>query len=72
MDKKAYISGADPKNLLCTRCGCPFESRRVTLSYVGRSFSVEVPCCPICGNVYIPMDLAEGKMRQVEELLEEK
>lgn len=72
MDKKAYVSGADAKSLRCTRCGCPFESRRVTLSYVGHSFSVEVPRCPSCGYVYIPIDLAEGKMREVEELLEEK
>ena len=72
MDRKAFISGASPQNLQCTSCNCKFENRRVTLSYVGHNFSVEVPCCPKCGNAYIPIDLAEGKMREVEALLEEK
>ena len=72
MDRKAFVSGADPAKLKCLGCGCGYVSRRVTLSYVGHSFSVEVPCCPLCGNVYIPMELAEGKMREVETMLEDK
>lgn len=72
MDRKAYVSGADPEKLKCAGCGCGFVNRRVTLSYVGHNFSVEVPCCPRCGNVYIPMELAEGKMREVETMLEDK
>jgi transposase len=41
-------------------------------SYLKRSFRHKVPRCPECGQVYIPEDLARGRMREVETTLEDK
>ena len=56
----------------CARCNEPLKMKKTVFEYMGRSFSHEVPCCPICGMVFIPPELAEGKMAQVEEQLEDK
>jgi len=45
---------------------------QVTLSYLGSEFPVELHKCPQCGLVFIPEDLARGKMDQVEKALEDK
>jgi hypothetical protein len=44
----------------------------VTITYLESSFPVELLRCPQCGLVYIPEDLAVGKMLQVEKTLEDK
>jgi len=56
----------------CARCGVGLVNRQTTFSYMGRSFGHEVPVCPQCGKVYISRSLAEGKMAEVEILLEDK
>lgn len=58
--------------LLCVRCGVYLEIAKASLSYLGSSFPVELYCCPTCKRVYVPQALAEGKMKQVEEALEDK
>jgi hypothetical protein len=45
---------------------------RVTVSYLGYSFPVDLVRCPGCGKVHVPETLATGKMVQVEQLLEDK
>jgi hypothetical protein len=42
------------------------------VSYLGNSFPVELMCCPNCGLVLVPEDLALGKMVEVEKALEDK
>jgi hypothetical protein len=39
---------------------------------MGSSFSVELPGCPDCGTVLIDSELAQGRMLEVEKLLEDK
>lgn len=56
----------------CDPCGEAIVPRAVELEYLGSVFNVELPACPKCGLVFIPEDLALGKMRQVEQLLEDK
>jgi hypothetical protein len=46
--------------------------KKVVFSYLGHTVAHEVQSCPKCGKVYIPADLAEGKMAEVEEQLEDK
>jgi len=41
-------------------------------SYLGHEFTHPVPKCPICGFVYIPEELATGKISEVETMLEDK
>ena len=57
---------------MCVKCGVPLTVGKVTLSYMGSNFPVDLERCPECGLVYIPEELARGKMQQVEAALEDK
>lgn len=56
----------------CLKCGIPMEPGKVTVSYMGSSFPVELLKCKKCGLVLITEDLALGKMLEVEKTLEDK
>lgn len=58
--------------LLCAKCGERLVPQQVMFSYMNRTFGHEVPTCPKCGKPYISRQLAEGKMAEVEVLLEDK
>jgi len=60
------------ENIKCARCDVNLVSKKTVFDYMGRSFTHEVPCCPKCGKVFIPPELAEGRMAEVEEQLEDK
>jgi hypothetical protein len=57
---------------ICSRCDKPLELKKTVFNYLGHSFTHAVPTCPQCGDVFIPPELAEGKMAEVEEQLEDK
>jgi len=44
----------------------------VQLSYLGNSFTLDLPRCPSCGLILIPEELATGRMAEVERVLEDK
>ncbi|GBF35223.1 hypothetical protein DCCM_4346 [Desulfocucumis palustris] len=56
----------------CLKCGIPMEPGKVTVSYMGSSFPVDLLKCKKCGLVLITEDLALGKMLEVEKALEDK
>jgi len=56
----------------CARCGIPLEPGEVSIAYLGSAFPVSLLRCPQCGAVFVPEDLALGKMAEVEKLLEDK
>jgi predicted RNA-binding Zn-ribbon protein involved in translation (DUF1610 family) len=58
--------------LKCVKCGVELKPKKTMFEYLGNTFSHEVPVCPECGEAYIPQELAEGRMREVEEQLEDK
>jgi len=58
--------------IICHKCSIPLALGKVTLSYLGSDFPVELYKCPQCGLVFIPEELAKGKMEQVEKALEDK
>lgn len=60
------------KKLICSRCNAALEPHKAHFSYLDHSFSTEVMRCPVCGQVYIPENLAKGKMAQVEVSIEDK
>ena len=62
----------DENIIKCAGCGVYLTKKKTTFNYMGRSFTHEVPCCPECGRVFISRELAEGKMAEVEEQLEDK
>lgn len=56
----------------CLKCGIPMEPGKVTVSYMGSGFPVELLKCKKCGLVLITEELAMGKMLEVEKVLEDK
>lgn len=62
----------EEKTIICCACNVELESRKTTLNYMGHGFSVSLPRCPSCGQVYISEELVNGRMLQVEQQLEEK
>lgn len=60
------------EQIICNKCDIPLALGKVTLSYLGSDFPVELYKCSQCGLVFIPEELARGKMDQVEKALEDK
>jgi hypothetical protein len=56
----------------CGRCGIPLSPAKVSIAYLGSAFPVDLLKCPQCGMVFIPEDLALGRMAEVEQTLEDK
>ncbi|HET6436420.1 MAG TPA: hypothetical protein VFG59_00060 [Anaeromyxobacter sp.] len=56
----------------CAKCKVPLEPGKVTVTYLGSAFPLELPRCPRCGFVLVPRSLATGKMLQAEQALEDK
>jgi rubredoxin len=62
----------DESNWLCANCGVPLEISKVDVAYLGSGFPVDLARCPSCGLVFIPEELALGRMLDVEQQLEDK
>ena len=56
----------------CVKCGTVLTLKNQIFSYMGSTFSHEVPRCPVCGIVFISKELADGKMAKVEQMMEDK
>ncbi|MBQ9022552.1 MAG: DNA-binding protein [Eubacterium sp.] len=56
----------------CRKCGMELTEQNVVFDYLSLNFSEKLPRCPKCGRVFIPRELANGKMVEVEAQLEEK
>lgn len=63
---------ADDRTLVCHRCQEVLVARKVDLRYLGHEFYAEIPCCPRCGEIFVPEELAKGRMTEVEMQLEDK
>lgn len=57
---------------LCATCNLALQPKKVKVEYLHSSFTVELMACPKCDFIYVPEDLATGKMFEVEQLLEDK
>ena len=60
------------KTLKCCKCDVTLVDKRTNFEYLAHNFFAEIPACPVCGQVYVPEQLAKGKMAEVEKNLEEK
>jgi hypothetical protein len=56
----------------CCRCDRELVMKRVVFEYLGHTVAHEVPACPACGKVYVSKELADGRMGEVEQTLEDK
>jgi len=59
-------------NITCGKCGINLAPGKVVLTYLNSTFPVDLYKCSGCGLVYIPEDLATGKMDMAEKALEDK
>jgi hypothetical protein len=66
------INSTDQETWVCGHCGGPLEAAKVTISYLGNAFPVDLLKCPRCDLVFIPEELAMGRMVEVEKALEDK
>ncbi len=62
----------DQLQLECVKCHRELVLKKVVFEYMGHTVAHEVPICTKCGKVYISQELAEGRMCEVEQLLEDK
>ena len=62
----------EQSGLRCARCDLALVRAKATAGYLGQTFPIELDRCPGCGAVFVPAELALGKMLQVEQLLEDK
>jgi hypothetical protein len=56
----------------CAACGVDLEPAKVQIEYRGSAFPVELLQCSQCGIVFIPEELAQGRMAEAEKMLEDK
>lgn len=69
---KAELEDITGEGWLCARCDEKLVKSPVKISYMSSVFDVELPRCPKCGFTFIPPELANGKMLEVEKILEDK
>lgn len=62
----------DEMKWICSKCGSEIKMGPAKASYLGGDFDIELMECPVCKNVLITEELAEGKMLEVEKSLEDK
>ncbi len=63
---------SEERRLICKKCGVELQKTRTEFHYLNSVFYHDVPACPVCGQVYIPYELATGKMKEVETEVEDK
>ncbi len=69
---KLPIYTPDEGQWICAECNCPLKQQSVQAFYLESAFSASLPACPKCGLTLVPKSLAQGKMLEVERLLEDK
>ncbi|WP_041440082.1 DVU_1557 family redox protein [Syntrophobacter fumaroxidans] len=68
----AQAASPEGEKWWCGKCRVPLDMGKVNVSYLGSSFPVDLLKCPRCGLVFVPEELALGRMAEVERLLEDK
>lgn len=62
----------EKETIVCCKCGCEMKQKEMVFQYMGYHFNHSLPTCPSCGQVYITEDAVNGKIKEIEMLLEEK
>lgn len=60
------------EGLRCCKCDILLEADKINVRYLRSTFPTCLLRCPSCGQTYLPEDMAQGKVREVEMSLEEK
>ena len=62
----------DEKKLICAKCDVVLEKIETKFTYLKHEFSHPLSRCPKCGQLFIPEELVNGKISEVETMLEDK
>ena len=65
-EKNYYTIDREGK-LTCMKCKVKLQKGNAKFMYLDNGFPVELPVCPKCGFVYVPEELALGKVLSVEK-----
>ena len=60
------------KELICGKCHAKLLIQKKYFRYMGYEVSEEVPCCPVCGQVYLDESMVRGRMQEAEMEMEDK
>ena len=71
-ENRSYYTIDPEGKLQCMKCGIPLIKGLAKFRYLENGFPVEMPVCPECGFIYVPEELALGKILSVEKSLEDK
>lgn len=71
-DNKSYYVVDPEGKLFCHKCKVSLVKANAVFGYLDNAFPVELPVCPKCGFVYVPEELALGKVLSIEKVLEDK
>ena len=63
---------AEKQIMICDKCNVEMEEMDANFSYLDRTFRHKVLRCPQCGQVSLSEELVNGRMSEVEALIEEK
>ena len=58
--------------LTCSKCNVELQESEANFVYLEKTLQHKVLRCPECGQVYLPEELVRGRIREVEDSLEEK
>jgi len=72
MNERANEGSQKTDAWVCAKCNAALVPKKKIFSYMGMTFAHEIPRCPVCGMVFISKELADGKMSQVEQAMEDK
>lgn len=71
-EEKSYYVVDPGGRYRCLKCDVPLVKGNAVFGYLDNAFPVELPVCPKCGFVFVPEELAMGKVHSVEKVLEDK
>lgn len=64
--------GSELKEWICAKCGIALQESKVNIAYLDAMLPVDLYKCPECDEIFVPEELALGKMAEVEKMLEDK
>lgn len=63
---------AESRILICCKCQKELRPQKTDFTYLGHTFYADMLKCPGCGQVFIPEELAKGRIAEVEMQMEDK
>ncbi|WP_414151465.1 DVU_1557 family redox protein [Acetobacterium carbinolicum] len=60
------------EKIVCLKCNKTMEIKKGKLKYLENIINYEFLTCPECKTIYIPEELVEGKMHEIEMAFEDK